>query len=114
MDTKFSISKEYIPFWSEIADTYERWIENPPVQLFERNRERYTCYELIGMYCDFIQFYDSTLSMEEALVNIWAEDYGYYNCFPAGDVSDPDRAENRADFCWFMAETIREVIDGAE
>jgi len=101
------MKQEIRNFLEELADLYEEWAEVPPTaeDCIGEVWEAHTCdalgdEDLMGYWvgaCD-------------DLVDVWRPAYG--GCrFPAGHVGDPDRDELRFDFCWYMADTIREALE---
>ena len=101
-------------WWLELADQYEEWAENPPIIEYwccstghTDWEEDYTCCALdsdvetwgFGIHGD----------ASKRLFDIWEEQYGY-TCFPAGETHWASRQQKRFDFCWYMAERIREYL----
>jgi hypothetical protein len=101
------MNKKHIPFWSEVADMYEEFADNPP-------KRAYTC-DLILEDTESEQGWDSDvfLDLPLALRYIWTEEYGDTS-WPIGSRREVFTASKRSkllfDFCWFMADTIREAI----
>jgi len=89
-------------FWEWLADQYEEWADNPPTSS-AWGTEIFTCDALSVIFMSWIE-------PEEDLLNIWQFRYGAMLC-PAGDDTDIDRPEKRHEFCWWMADTIREYLD---
>ena len=102
-------------WWLALADQYEEWAENPPlVTIFKTPsgsrvlQEEYTCCTLY-LNKNTWGFRPSAPRPEDCLLNLWEEKYGT-TAFPAGEIGDLDRPQKRFDFCWWMAERIREEL----
>ena len=94
------MTEEERVWWSELADQYETWAYSPP--------HRYTC----GILDEERKwgFRRSNKSVAEYMSRVWRDRYGLTE-FPAGCFIA--RSPRRAEFCWYMAETIREAIGEA-
>jgi len=89
-------------FWEWLADQYEEWADDPPKLCTIECYERHTCsaLETIFRWCE----------PHANLKQIWRFRYGPVN-YPAGDASDVGRNNLRHEFCWWMADTIREYLE---
>jgi len=96
------VNPKHRVFWEWLADQYEVWADDPPKF---RGMEEHTCHWL---ECHFgFRFWANAC---EHLVDIWSFRYGQ-TMDPAGLVGDEDRDAQRHEFCWWMADTIREYLD---
>ena len=103
-------------WWLELADQYEEWAENPPIIEYwccstghTDWEEDYTC---CALDCDDETWGFSTNCRDdpsELLGPIWEEQYGA-GAFPIGETHWASRQQKRFDFCWYMAERIREYL----
>ena len=110
MSKKNKMKREPRVWWEELADQYEAWAEDPPGCRDEEGvlfQEAFTCCELLDISNSKWGFCYGSVTKHLQL--LWQDQYGFTS-FPAGYPHDPDRAEKRFEFCWFMAETIREAI----
>lgn len=112
-------------FWEALADAYEEWATEPLMDhRFGCAIERFTC-DILGFNSDG-QRWGWLLSAEDpadSLGAIWAPWFGH-TCVPAGITlvtvpgrpiePHPLRPENRARFCWYMADTIRHFLETGE
>lgn len=95
-------------WWEELADRYETWAENPPRDHFPYVQECHTCDSLM----------DSEFGWNEAIHGhpvyyirlLWCWQYKDSE-FPAGHTWDSDRPDRRFEFCWWMAETVRDYLE---
>ena len=105
---------EHKIWWEELADQYEEWAENPPMYDGE---EEYTCCALNwkdwGFASGTISRIRTNASATNAMRLIWRDQYGNTK-YPANNRYDSDRDSKRFDFCWHMAETIREALEGKQ
>jgi len=92
-------------WWEELADQYEDWAENPPID--PSGREMFTCDDLVVCNWGFDSNHYPSRFLRDIWFN-WIDDPE----FPAGEIFDYDRDECRFEFCWLMAETIRDHIGG--
>lgn len=94
-------------WWSALADQYEAWAENPPRDQF--GYEQHTCNALRKSECGWRR---SSPSASDGLPMLWFWQYGNTE-FPAGhsDFSKYNRPEKRFEFCWYIAETIRDFLE---
>ncbi len=104
-------------WWLALADQYEEWAENPPRMKFGSYIEERIIWEEIYTCCALYYGYE-TWGFEsrelpydpcELLGPIWEEQYGA-GSFPIGFTHKKTRPEKRFDFCWYMAERIREYL----
>jgi len=94
------MNKKHRVFWEWLADQYEDWADDPPKI---DSSEIHTCNAIANVCLDWIDLY---LDLRE----IWRFRYGVVN-YPAGYTKDFGRNNLRHEFCWWMADTIREYLD---
>lgn len=99
-------------WWLGVADLYEGWATNPPKRKrkcpINNTTEMYTC-EAINKLAGFgapISDY-AGWSLRELIAQ-----YNSAYDYPAGFIDAPDRTDRRYAFCMWMAETIRDVVNG--
>ena len=86
-------------WWEALADQYEEWADDGGTD--------YTCTLLDEGDWGWLMSHDDP---EDGLTDVWLHHCGE-TPFPAGLDDDDGRVERRADFCHWMAETIREYLD---
>jgi len=101
------MKQEEIYFLEELADLYEEWAEEPPVSqyLTGETYEIFTCVALWEDYSEYFGYWDCPC---DDLLKVWQEQYGV-TTLPCGHTRDRARDSKRFDFCWYMAETLREA-----
>lgn len=93
-------------WWEALADQYEEWAENPPRDYL--GSEEYTCSALEDS--GFGWRLPLPPNPADYLRLLWFWQYGG-TLYPAGFDFDPDRPDQRFEFCWWMAETIRDYLE---
>lgn len=93
------MTEEERNWWEELADQYEAWAYDPP--------PKYTC-GILQVQSKWGFKYTPVFS-ETILKKVWRDRYGPTD-LPAGSLHCDDMNARRSEFCWYMAETIREAI----